>query len=180
MKGTLNHPTVSCSWPRKHLLPKKNEIVFFCSKQTADTIGPLGDVPCPFYCVYEVDEVMGVCAHRGILKSLLLNRPPKRPSFYNFSLDAFKVRWVWISVLKHWGAASIETEISLSLPCTVFLWTAPGAHPPVHPQKDKKAEKEKRKKSNIVNDECGASREQSGWWNGREGVEHVLLSAVQF
>lgn len=71
---------VSCSWPRKALVTKKSQIIFFFSipsKPLTNTISPLGDVPCPFYCVYKVDEVMGVCACEGILKSLLLNRPPK-------------------------------------------------------------------------------------------------------
>lgn len=166
IEATLNHPAVSCSWPRKALVAKK-EPFFFCLKQTIDRHNmPAWRCALPFLLCLWIGQ--SVCT-QGILKSLLLNRPSKRPSFYNFSLGAFKVRWVWISVLKHWGAASIEMEISLSQPCTVFLWTTPGVHPPVHPQKDKKAEKEKRKKGNIVNDERGASGEQRGWWNGSEG-----------
>lgn len=53
---------------------KKRAKLFFSvtSKPLTDTVGHLGDVPCPFYCVYEVDKVMGACAHGGILKSLLL------------------------------------------------------------------------------------------------------------
>lgn len=164
---------VSCSWPRKALVAKKRAKSFFFpipSKPLSDTIqySPLVDVLCLFYCVYEVDEVMGEYADGGILKSLLLNRPPS-----NFSLSTFKVRWIWISVLKHWGAASIETEISLSRPCAVFRWAAPRARPPVHTQRDKKVEKEKIKKGNTVNDEREGRGEQSGWWNGSEGVEHV-------
>lgn len=68
---------VSCSWPSKALVAKeKAKFIFFSilSKPLTDTIGALGDaLPCPFYCVYEVDEVMGVCASEYILKSLLLN-----------------------------------------------------------------------------------------------------------
>lgn len=143
MEVTPNRPSSELQLAKKSTCYKRKEkkrakSFFFPvpSKPLSHTISPLVDVPCLFYCVYEVDEVMGECADGGILKSLLLNRPPS-----NFSLSTFKVRWDWISVLKHWGAASIETEISLSRPCVVFLWTVPGACPPVHTQRDKKAEK---------------------------------------